>query len=84
MSIHTYHPCLLRAKSKTTEEAELAKLICLIPELCSMTGLTDQMKADFRVMKDVAVFTRVTPSQRQAVGYRETRCLVQQSFVCRH
>ena len=39
----------------------------LIPELCNMTGLTDQMKADFRVMKDVAQFTRVTPNQRQQV-----------------
>ena len=25
--------------------------ICLIPELCSMTGLTDQAREDFRVMK---------------------------------
>ena len=33
-----------------------------------MTGLTDQMKADFKVMKDVAQFTRVTPTQRQEVS----------------
>merc|ERR1719154_539626 len=54
-----------RAKKKTHEEADVAKLIALVPELCNMTGLTDQMKADFRVMKDVAQFTRVTPNQRQ-------------------
>ena len=28
--------------------------------------LTDLMKADFKVMNDVAQFTRVTPTQRQA------------------
>jgi len=54
-----------RAKKKTTEEADVAKLIALVPELCNLTGLTDQMKNDFRVMKDVALFTRVTPHQRQ-------------------
>jgi len=54
-----------RAKRKTAEEADVAKLIALVPELCNLTGLTDQMKADFRVMKDVAQFTRVTPNQRQ-------------------
>ena len=57
-----------RAKRKTAEEADVAKLIALVPELCNLTGLTDQMKADFRVMKDVAQFTRVTPNQRQQVN----------------
>ena len=56
-----------RAKKKTAEEADVAKLIALVPELCNLTGLTDQMKNDFRVMKDVALFTRVTPNQRQLV-----------------
>jgi len=54
-----------RAKKKTAEEADVAKLIALVPELCHLTGLTDQMKNDFKVMKDVAQFTRVTPHQRQ-------------------
>ncbi len=35
-----------------------------VPELCLMTGLTDSMRADFRVMKDVAVITRITPQAR--------------------
>ena len=26
-------------------------MLVLIPELCHMTGLTDEMRADFRVMK---------------------------------
>nr|AUZ94235.1 piwi [Recilia dorsalis] len=36
----------------------------LVPELCYLTGLTDEMRADFKVMKDVATFTRVNPNQR--------------------
>jgi len=27
------------------------ELICLIPELCCLTGLTDDIRQDFRVMK---------------------------------
>jgi len=27
--------------------------ICLIPELCYMTGLTDAMRANFNLMKDI-------------------------------
>nr|NP_001107667.1 seali [Strongylocentrotus purpuratus]ABY58155.1 seali [Strongylocentrotus purpuratus] len=38
--------------------------IRLIPELSSRTGLTDDMRADFRIMKDLAMHTRVTPQQR--------------------
>ena len=56
-----------RSKRKTAQEDDVPKLIALVPELCNLTGLTDQMKADFRVMKDVAQFTRVTPNQRQQV-----------------
>jgi aubergine len=36
----------------------------LIPELCSMTGMPDQMKEDFRVMKQVALYTKLTPDAR--------------------
>ena len=56
-----------RAKKKTVEESDVAKLIALVPELCNLTGLTEHMKNDFKVMKDVAQFTRVTPHQRQQV-----------------
>ena len=59
-----------RAKKKTHEEVDVAKLIALVPELCNMTGLTDQKKANFlqgHVMKDVAQSTRVTLNQMQQV-----------------
>lgn len=38
--------------------------LLLLPELCTLTGLTDAMRADFQVMKDIAVHTRVPPEGR--------------------
>jgi aubergine-like protein len=38
--------------------------IYLIPECCYMTGLTDQMRSDFNLMKDIAQTTKCNPSQR--------------------
>jgi len=37
----------------------------LIPELCQLTGLTDNQKSDFHLMKDIAIYTRINPNQRQ-------------------
>lgn len=59
-------PLLLHRKSqKVAGKAEKEdKLLCLVPEFCNLTGLTQEMRSDFAVMKDVAQFTRVSPSQR--------------------
>ncbi|XP_061189698.1 piwi-like protein 1 isoform X1 [Saccostrea echinata] len=38
--------------------------IFLLPELCTVTGLTDEARADFNVMKDVGAHTRVAPEGR--------------------
>ena len=53
------------AKKKTVQEVDDTKLAGLRPELSNLTGLTESMKADFKVMKDVGQFTRIKPSQRQ-------------------
>jgi len=53
-----------RPKKKTVSEAEADRVVCLVPELCLMTGLTDAMRADFRVMKDVGAITRISPLAR--------------------
>ncbi|NWR83779.1 PIWL1 protein, partial [Furnarius figulus] len=39
--------------------------VVLIPELCSLTGLTDKMRTDFNMMKDLAIHTRLPPEKRQ-------------------
>lgn len=60
-----------KVKAKTLSQGDAAaaaaeqKLICLVPELCNLTGLSDDMRSDFKVMKDIATHTRVTPEQRQ-------------------
>jgi aubergine len=41
-------PLLINKDRKTGVE------IALIPELCQLTGLTENMRADFRLMKDLA------------------------------
>ncbi|KAL3183271.1 hypothetical protein MRX96_000252 [Rhipicephalus microplus] len=38
--------------------------IYLIPELCVLTGLTDEMRANVSVMRDLAQHTRVEPTKR--------------------
>ncbi|XP_042240519.1 piwi-like protein Ago3 [Homarus americanus] len=58
-------PLLLhRVKKKELKDKDTTKILCLIPELCFMTGLTDEMRSDFRVMKDIAMHTRITPTVR--------------------
>jgi aubergine-like protein len=56
--------CKMRQLSVWLQEVE--HMVCLVPELCYLTGLTDEMKNDFRVMKNIAMYTRITPNQRQA------------------
>nr|AWH61378.1 putative piwi-1 [Actinia equina] len=55
-----------RPKKKDAEPGrrKTLEIVCLIPELCSMTGLTDAIRQDFRVMKDISAHTRVGPMQR--------------------
>nr|ASR73908.1 piwi-like protein 1 [Acipenser dabryanus] len=37
----------------------------LVPEFCYLTGLTDKMRSDFNIMKDLSSHTRLTPEQRE-------------------
>lgn len=63
---------LLLNRSKKTRVRSLAEgrlekvedIICLIPELCCITGLTEDIRKDFRIMKELANHTRCTPAQR--------------------
>lgn len=64
-------PLLINKKSikKAGSSEKEERIVCLVPEFCFLTGLTDAMRNDFKVMKDVAQYTRVTPNQR-AVALR--------------
>ena len=39
--------------------------IALIPEICEMTGLTDQHRANFNLMKDLATVLHKPPRERR-------------------
>ncbi len=47
----------VRRMKTTPAETEKDSVIMLVPELCNFTGLTEQMKADFRFMKVNAIST---------------------------
>ncbi|XP_050528638.1 piwi-like protein Siwi [Daktulosphaira vitifoliae] len=47
-------------KKNTTEET----LIYLVPEFCLMTGLSESLRNNFNLMRDLADHTRVDPSER--------------------
>lgn len=56
---------MLISRAKPREiRAGMSELIYLVPELCRLTGLTDQQRADFRFMQDFAKYTRVGPRER--------------------
>lgn len=60
-------PLLLhRVKKKALGEEGQTKILCMMPELCYLTGLTDEMRSDFYIMKDISTHTRLGPSARQA------------------
>lgn len=58
---------LLVAKARFSDnrkKEEVDKILLLVPELCRATGLTDTMRADFRMMKAMAVHTQMDPINR--------------------
>merc|ERR1719412_2618667 len=54
-----------RPKVKGLVEGEVERIIKFVPELCFMTGMTDAMRSDFKIMKELGNYTRLTPPQRQ-------------------
>uniref|UniRef100_A0A3P9I4P4 Piwi-like RNA-mediated silencing 1 n=1 Tax=Oryzias latipes TaxID=8090 RepID=A0A3P9I4P4_ORYLA len=48
----------------------------LIPELCYLTGLTDKMRSDFTIMRDLSENTRLSPDKRisRLSGFIEDIC----------
>jgi aubergine len=45
-----------------------SKEIKLIPELCVLTGISEEIKRDYRAMNDIANFTRLEPGKRLEVS----------------
>lgn len=61
-------PLLLhRAKKRQTQGGTKEEEILLVPEFCYMTGLTDKIRSDFKIMRDLAAVTQVVPEARRKV-----------------
>lgn len=58
-------PILINSVKPRKGETE-TRNISLIPEFCFMTGLTDDIRSDYRAMKDIAAHTRIRPEVRHA------------------
>ncbi|XP_060874625.1 piwi-like protein Siwi [Metopolophium dirhodum] len=58
-------PMLVSKKKKSFKiEGDESELVYLVPELCTLTGLTQKMRDNRFLMADLAVYTRVGPSER--------------------
>ena len=63
--IHNLQQPLLLGTPKELKKGQMFQNdIILVPELCHMTGLTDDQRANFNLMKAVADYTRTAPPQR--------------------
>ena len=60
ISIRDFNQPLIVSKNEKTGTD-----IALIPEICEMTGLTDQHRANFNLMKDLATVLHKTPKERK-------------------
>lgn len=57
-------PLLISRPKKKDIKVGRTESIYLLPELCCLTGLSEEARADFSVMKDVAAHTRIAPQGR--------------------
>lgn len=53
-----------RMKTKSAGEEGTEKVLYLVPEFCLLTGMTDAMRADYKIMQEVAKYTRISPQKR--------------------
>ncbi|CAK8693256.1 unnamed protein product [Clavelina lepadiformis] len=65
-------PMLVHRPKQSTQRAQREREgkdieICLVPELCYLTGLSDKLRNDFRAMKDIKEHTCLPPADRNAV-----------------
>lgn len=65
LNIEDMHQPMLVSRAKPRElRAGMAEVLYLVPELCRMTGLTDQERSNMQMMRELADQTRLTPAMR--------------------
>ncbi|KAH8411141.1 hypothetical protein KR222_004826 [Zaprionus bogoriensis] len=58
-------PLIISLKSKKKDFSKKDDIrFSLIPELCFLTGLQDEIRSDKKLMREISSFTRVSPNQR--------------------
>ncbi|XP_073816374.1 argonaute 3 [Musca autumnalis] len=59
-------PLLLSIKKQRQANSDQSEdiVFCLVPEICFLTGLREEMRSDFKLMREIATFTRISPNQR--------------------
>lgn len=56
---------MLISRSKPRDvRAGMPELVYLVPELCRLTGLTDEMRANFQLMRSLSNHTKIGPDMR--------------------
>uniref|UniRef100_A0A4X1SML5 Piwi like RNA-mediated silencing 3 n=2 Tax=Sus scrofa TaxID=9823 RepID=A0A4X1SML5_PIG len=65
--VTTFNQPLLITKGKWKKSLQdtLHQPIMLVPELCHLTGLTDDMRKDYGMMRDLSNHMRMNPKERQ-------------------
>ncbi|EDV32449.2 uncharacterized protein Dana_GF14047 [Drosophila ananassae] len=57
-------PLLISKSRDKAQKANASEVVVLIPELCRVTGLTDSMRSDFKLMRAMSEHTRMNPDRR--------------------
>jgi len=55
---------VLGEKKKMTETENIQKFVYLIPEMLTLTGLSESQKSDYKIMKSIDMYTKMTPQNR--------------------
>ncbi|XP_077916241.1 piwi-like protein 3 [Halichoerus grypus] len=54
-----------KGKWKKSQQDMPREPVLLVPQLCNLTGLTDDLRKNYRVMRDLALHMRLDPEKRQ-------------------
>ncbi|XP_066267704.1 piwi-like protein 1 [Branchiostoma lanceolatum] len=58
-------PLLAIRNLKKVQKGGVEELLYLLPELCSLTGLSDELRENFNLMKDISGHTRLSPASNR-------------------
>lgn len=65
LTIHDRDQPLLISRSKERDiRAGMPSLVYLVPEFCRQTGLSDEMRANFKLMRALDTYTKIGPDKR--------------------